>query len=106
MTLACQAIVPGGGDICRAMCGFGGGMTCWLPRYLPQGDGLAPPGRLRTQWKVGAGAGGGQGVQPCTPHLPRVSQPGKGGAERAGKEGRGEPGWGGPAEGGGEGSER
>lgn len=72
MTLACQAIVPGGGDICRAMCGFGGGMTSWLPRYLPQGDGLAPPGRLRTQWKVGAGAGGGGRGCSLAPHISPV----------------------------------
>lgn len=66
-----------------------GGVTCWLPQYLPQG-GLLPQGDCAPSGRL-MGAGG---AAACTPHPPRMPQLGKGAVEQVGKEGRGELGWG------------
>lgn len=58
-------------------------MTCWLAESLPQGDGLAPPGRSCTQRRVGECWESAT----CTPHLPRVLRLGRAGSRASGEGG-------------------
>lgn len=58
-------------------------MSCWLPWSLPQGDGLAPPGRSCTQRGVGECWEG----TTCTPHLPRALRLGGAGSRARGEGG-------------------